>query len=95
MRLGAASGPTGPGAAKNTFTPLTFVYGLMPPPFLFQLGSPSVVLAKGVLIMASSNLPARAPDRQPEIHTEPRLTWPRPTKKTTRFVIKVAGNIPS
>jgi hypothetical protein len=58
------------------------------------LGSPSFVSRKEFLIMASSNLPARAPERQPETNPEPRLTWPRSTKKTTRFVIKIAGNIP-
>jgi hypothetical protein len=45
--------------------------------------------------MASSNLPARAPERQPEINSEPRLTWPRSTKKATRFVIKIGGIIPT
>ena len=43
--------------------------------------------------MASSNLPARAPERQPETNTQ-RPTWPRPDKKTTRFVIKIAAVIP-
>jgi hypothetical protein len=44
--------------------------------------------------MASSNLPARVPERQPEtISTEP-TTWPKQEKKT-RFVIKIGGAIPS
>jgi len=45
--------------------------------------------------MAASNLPARAPDRQPEPTSSPRPTWPRPDKKATRFVIKIAGIIPT
>lgn len=44
--------------------------------------------------MASSNLPARLPDRQPETPSAPRATWPRPEKKPSRFVIKVGGMIP-
>jgi hypothetical protein len=43
--------------------------------------------------MASSNLPVPAPERQPETNTQ-RTTWPRPEKKITRFVIKIAAVIP-
>jgi hypothetical protein len=45
--------------------------------------------------MAASNTPARAPERQPETNATPRTTWPRPEKKTTRFVIKIGGVIPT
>ena len=45
--------------------------------------------------MAASQLPVRSPDRQPEPTSTPRATWPRPVKKTTRFVIKIATAIPS
>jgi hypothetical protein len=45
--------------------------------------------------MASSNLPARVPERQPETtSTEPTI-WPKQEKKTTRFVIKLGGAVPS
>jgi hypothetical protein len=44
--------------------------------------------------MASSNLPVPAPERQPESNVTQRTTWPRPEKKTTRFVIKSGGVIP-
>ena len=44
--------------------------------------------------MASSNLPAPIPERQPETIATQRTTWPRPEKKTTRFVIKIGGVIP-
>jgi hypothetical protein len=50
---------------------------------------------KEFLIMASSNTPARAPERLPETNTTPRSTWPRLEKKTTRFVIKIGGVIPT
>jgi hypothetical protein len=43
--------------------------------------------------MRSAQLPAKAPERQPEPST-PRATWPRPVKKPTRFVIKVIGQVP-
>jgi hypothetical protein len=55
----------------------------------------SFVSRKEFLIMASSNTPARAPERQPETNATPRATWPRPEKKTTRFVIKIGGVIPT
>jgi hypothetical protein len=42
--------------------------------------------------MASSNTPARIPDRQPEAE---RARAARPEKKTTRFVIKIGGIIPT
>jgi len=45
--------------------------------------------------MAGSNLPARLPDRQPESNPNPRPTWPRASKKATRFVIKIGGVIPT
>ncbi|HSP94987.1 MAG TPA: hypothetical protein VLU06_10580 [Thermoanaerobaculia bacterium] len=44
--------------------------------------------------MAASQLPARLPERQPETNTT-RTTWPRPVKKTQRFVIKIGGVIPT
>ena len=44
--------------------------------------------------MVYSNTPARAPERQPETHVEPKPNWPRSTKKTTRFVIKIGGIVP-
>ena len=44
--------------------------------------------------MASSNLPAPIPERQPETTANQGTTWPRPEKKTTRFVIKIGGVIP-
>jgi hypothetical protein len=40
--------------------------------------------------MATSNVPARVPERQPEPNTTT-----RPEKKQIRFVIKVGGMIPS
>jgi hypothetical protein len=45
--------------------------------------------------MASSNTPARVPERQPETSTNPRATWPRLERKATRFVIKIGGVIPT
>ena len=45
--------------------------------------------------MASSNAPARVPERQPETNATPRTTWTRPEKKATRFVIKIGGVIPT
>jgi hypothetical protein len=45
--------------------------------------------------MVSSSTPARAPERQPETNATPRTTWPRPEKKTIRFVIKIGGVIPT
>jgi hypothetical protein len=45
--------------------------------------------------MAPSNTPARVPERQPETNATPRTTWLRPEKKTTRFVIKIGGVIPT
>ena len=45
--------------------------------------------------MAASNLPVQAPDRQPESRSNRRPAWPRPEKKATRFVIKIAGIIPT
>ncbi|MEO8036436.1 MAG: hypothetical protein ABI837_18510 [Acidobacteriota bacterium] len=43
--------------------------------------------------MATSNVPARIPERQPEPTTTRPAAW-RPEKKQTRFVIKVSGSIP-
>jgi len=45
--------------------------------------------------MAASTLPARVPDRQPESDSKTQPTWPRPAKKTSRFVIKIGGVIPT
>jgi hypothetical protein len=42
--------------------------------------------------MASSTTPARLPERQPETS---QARPARPEKKTTRFVIKVGGIIPT
>lgn len=44
--------------------------------------------------MAASQLPARAPERQPET-SAPRATWPRSVKKPNHFVIKIGGVIPT
>jgi hypothetical protein len=44
--------------------------------------------------MATSNVPARIPERQPEPNTSPRQAGWRSEKKPTRFVIKIAGSIP-
>jgi hypothetical protein len=44
--------------------------------------------------MAASQLPVRSPERQPETNTAPRTTWPRPSKKEIRFVIKLGGIVP-
>ena len=44
--------------------------------------------------MATSNVPARVPERQPEPNTTARpAAWPE--KKPSRFVIKIAGTIPT
>ncbi len=45
--------------------------------------------------MATSNVPVRVPDRQPEANTTSRPAGWRPEKKLTRFVIKVGGVIPT
>lgn len=48
--------------------------------------------------MTSSSNPARIPERQPEQGTTVpvrRQTWSRPGTKPTKFVIKLAGAIPS
>jgi len=45
--------------------------------------------------MTSAQLPARTPERLPEPANLPRESWPRTTKKATRFVIKIGGVIPS
>jgi hypothetical protein len=45
--------------------------------------------------MATSNAPARVPERQPEPTTTSRPTSWRPERKPSRFVIKVGGMIPS
>lgn len=44
--------------------------------------------------MATSNVPARVPERQPEPNTTTRPSSWRSEKKPTRFVIKIAGSIP-
>jgi len=46
--------------------------------------------------MATSNVPARVPERQPEQHetTTPRQVVWREQKKPSRFVIKLGGAIP-
>ena len=45
--------------------------------------------------MATSNVPARVPERQPETNTTSRQTGWRPEKKPSRFVIKIGGVIPT
>lgn len=44
--------------------------------------------------MATSNVPVRVPDRQPEPAAAPRPAGWRQGKKPTRFVIKLAGTVP-
>ena len=44
--------------------------------------------------MATSNLPLRIPERQPETSSPGRVNWPRPAKKPSRFVIKIGGVVP-
>jgi hypothetical protein len=44
--------------------------------------------------MATTSVPARVPERQPEPNTTTRQAAWRPEKKQTRFVIKVSGSIP-
>jgi len=44
--------------------------------------------------MATSNVPARVPERQPEPTTTSRQAGWRSEKKPARFVIKIAGSIP-
>lgn len=53
-----------------------------------------LLIAKGVFAMATSNLPLRVPERQPETSSPARARWPRPVKKPSRFVIKVGGVVP-
>lgn len=45
--------------------------------------------------MGTSNAPVRVPERQPEPQNAPRPTGWRQEKKPARFVIKVAGTIPT
>lgn len=45
--------------------------------------------------MATSNVPVRVPERQPEPTTTSRQAGWRQEKKPSRFVIKVGGFIPS
>lgn len=46
--------------------------------------------------MASSNVPARAPEPQPAPTTStPRPSWPAPEKPATRFPIRMGGVIPT
>jgi hypothetical protein len=46
--------------------------------------------------MATSNVPVRVPDRQPEPNTASRPAgWQRQEKKPSRFVIKLGGMIPA
>ncbi len=44
--------------------------------------------------MATSNIPVRTPERQPEPNTASRPAGWRQEKKPTRFVIKVGSVIP-
>jgi hypothetical protein len=44
--------------------------------------------------MATSNVPARVPERQPEPTTTSRPIGWTPEKKPARFVIKIGGVIP-
>jgi hypothetical protein len=45
--------------------------------------------------MATSQVPVRAPERQPEPSTSTRPTGWRLPKKPSRFVIKLGGYIPT
>ena len=45
--------------------------------------------------MATSNVPVRVPDRQPEPNTASCPAGWREEKKNTRFVIKIGGAIPT
>ena len=45
--------------------------------------------------MATSNVPVRVPERQPEPNATSRQADWRPEKKPSRFVIKVGGVIPN
>ncbi|HEY1250169.1 MAG TPA: hypothetical protein VGH97_03205 [Thermoanaerobaculia bacterium] len=45
--------------------------------------------------MGTSNAPVRVPERQPEPNTTSRPNGWREAKKPVRFVIKVAGTIPT
>jgi hypothetical protein len=44
--------------------------------------------------MSSNPVPVRVPERQPEAPASAKPTWPR-EKKTSKFVIKIAGVIPA
>ncbi len=44
--------------------------------------------------MATSNAPARVPERQPEPNTTTRPASSNNEKKPNRFVIKIAGTVP-
>jgi hypothetical protein len=43
--------------------------------------------------MSSNPVPVRIPERQPEVAAVPKPAWPR-EKKTSKFVVKIAGVIP-
>ena len=46
--------------------------------------------------MASSNAPAKGPERQPEpAPSAPRPSWPAPERKPSRFPIRIQGGIPN
>jgi hypothetical protein len=60
-----------------------------------RIGSASRAFSKGDRhIMATSNVPARVPERQPEQTSSRPAGW-REEKKPARFVIKIGGMIPS
>jgi hypothetical protein len=62
------------------------------------LGPPSFVAKKEMMIaMATSNVPVRVPERQPEStdNTASRPVEWRRERKPSRFVIKIGGAIPS
>jgi hypothetical protein len=46
--------------------------------------------------MASSNVPARAPEPQPQPTTStPRPSWPKPDQKPSRQPLRVVSGIPN
>ena len=61
-----------------------------------RFGSDPEPVSKGkVENMATSNVPVRVPERQPEPTTTPRPAAWRPERKPSRFVIKIGGVIPT
>jgi hypothetical protein len=62
---------------------------------MIRIGSACRAFSKGVRhIMATSNVPVRVPERQPEQTCSQPAGW-REEKKPARFVIKIGGMIPT